>query len=280
MVLSDVLTGLLLAVLLALVLVLYRASRPYIAQLGEFPERPGAYGDIARHPDYQPVPGMLIVRLDAPLYYFNANVATKQILQLVEIGSPAPKALLIDLGATADLDLTSAETFSELIREMRERSVEVYFAQVRGRVRDRVKRIGMSQDITEDHIYPTLDAAVKAFRAHEAAEAVQATVTRSGGTSGGRSRVNRGRPRMIGAALRHGRVRECTSTACARADLRVRPRMTPPRADRGPTRRSAPTPMHGVAAPTGRHEVGPYVTVARSASGRFIARQKCRMKTP
>ena len=62
---SDVMTGLALAVLLSLVMLLYRASRPYIALLGK--RASGEYGDMGRHPDAQPIPGLVILRLDAPL---------------------------------------------------------------------------------------------------------------------------------------------------------------------------------------------------------------------
>ena len=77
--LSDVMTGLVLAVLLSLVMLLYRASRPYIAILGQ--RASGEYGDLERHEDSQRIPGLVILRVDAPLYFFNANVARTQILE-------------------------------------------------------------------------------------------------------------------------------------------------------------------------------------------------------
>jgi SulP family sulfate permease len=87
---TDVLTGLL--------IILYRASRPYLAVLGKVPGQVGAYGDIARHPENVRVAALLIVRLDAPLYFLNANVARGQVLDLVAASQPAPKAVLFDLG--------------------------------------------------------------------------------------------------------------------------------------------------------------------------------------
>ena len=74
--LSDVMTGLMLAVL-SLVMLLYRASRPYIAILGQ--RATAEFGDLERHPDAQRIPGLVMLRLDAPLYFFNANVARTQI---------------------------------------------------------------------------------------------------------------------------------------------------------------------------------------------------------
>lgn len=163
-VLSDVLTGMLIAVLLALVLVLYRASRPHLAELGELPNSPGAYGDIARAPNNQRVPGLLIVRLDAPLYYFNANVATNQIRDLATKSKEPPRALLLDLGATADLDITSADALQDLMKDMRDQNIRVMFVHLRGPVRDRLRRMGKMDDFGEANLYPGIDAAVRDFK--------------------------------------------------------------------------------------------------------------------
>ncbi len=162
--LSDVLTGLLIAVLLALVQVLYRASRPYLAQLGEIPGSPGAYGDLARAPNNQQVPGLLILRLDAPLYYFNANQATKQIRDLVAGSKDTVRAVLLDLGATADLDITSADALQELMRDMREENIRVMFVHLRGGVRERLARMGKMADFGAANVYPSIDVAVRDFK--------------------------------------------------------------------------------------------------------------------
>src|SRR5512135_3087588 len=75
---SSVTVGLAIAVALSLVMLLYRASRPYIAILGQ--RASGEFGDLDRHSDSQRIPGLVILRLEAPLYFFNANVARTQIL--------------------------------------------------------------------------------------------------------------------------------------------------------------------------------------------------------
>ena len=73
-VLTTVLIGLVIAVLLSVAFLLYRASRPYVAALGRIPGYRATFGDIQRHPDAEPIDDLLILRLDAPLYFFNANV--------------------------------------------------------------------------------------------------------------------------------------------------------------------------------------------------------------
>jgi MFS superfamily sulfate permease-like transporter len=174
-VLSDVLTGLLLAVILALVMVLYRASRPYLAQLGQMPDVPGAYGDMARRPENVPVEGLLIVRMDAPLYYFNANVATRQIREWVAATQPKPRALLLDMGATADLDITSADTLNDLLVDMKAEGIDVLFSHVRGSVRDKLAKLKMREAMDEQHLFQNVDLAVQHYlRSRDAQVAVDA----------------------------------------------------------------------------------------------------------
>ncbi len=72
---TTVLVGLVVAVLLSLMLVLYRASRPYVARLGKLSGERATYVDLERHPEAEEIPGLLMLRIDAPLYFFNVNVA-------------------------------------------------------------------------------------------------------------------------------------------------------------------------------------------------------------
>lgn len=164
--LSGVLTGLILAVLLGLVLVLYRSSRPRLALLGEQGEHPGVYTDRARSPESRGVPGLLMVRIDAPLYYFNVNHVVQRLVELVEGAEPAPRGLLLDIGSSSDLDLSTIDVLRALVRDLAERDVEVLFAHVRGPVRDRLERVGLLDD-AKRRMFLTVDAAVQAFAAGE-----------------------------------------------------------------------------------------------------------------
>jgi SulP family sulfate permease len=160
---TDVLTGLLIAVFLSLLIVLYRASRPYMAVLGKVPGQVATYGDISRHPENAQVPSLLIVRLDAPLYFLNANLARGEILNLVTTSQPRPAAILFDLGASADLDVASLDMLKNLVRELDEAGVDVLLAQVRGKVRDRLRKAGVMAEIGEDCVYLSVPAAVDDF---------------------------------------------------------------------------------------------------------------------
>jgi SulP family sulfate permease len=162
--LTTVLAGMLVAVLLSVLFLLYRASRPYAAALGRMPDSRATFGDLARHPDAEPVPRLVIVRLDAPLYFFNANVAKAEILGIVADQEPEPRGVLIDLAATADLDVTTTDMLFELVAELRARSIEVLIAQVKGAVRDRLRKTGLMAELGEDRVYLSVASAVADFR--------------------------------------------------------------------------------------------------------------------
>jgi MFS superfamily sulfate permease-like transporter len=162
---SDVMTGLVLAVLLSLIMLLYRASRPYIASVGRSPN--GEYNDLERHPDAQPIPGLVMLRLDAPLYFFNANVARTQILAQTT-GDAPPRAILLDLAASADLDIGTTDMLRDLYSDLRARQIDLLFAQIRGSVRDRMRKTGLLEHLGADHLYASTAAAVAAFQAQPA----------------------------------------------------------------------------------------------------------------
>ena len=162
--LTTVLAGMVIAVLLSVAFVLYRASRPYVAALGRMPGYRATFADVARHPEAEPVPGLVIVRLDAPLYFFNANVAKAQILDLVAARQAEARGVLIDLAATADLDVTTTDMLFELVADLRSRAVEVLLAQVKGTVRDRLRKTGLMDRLGEDRVYLSIGSAVTDFQ--------------------------------------------------------------------------------------------------------------------
>jgi high affinity sulfate transporter 1 len=173
-VMTTVLVGLVIAVLLSVAFLLYRASRPYVATLGQMPGYRATFGDLLRHPDAQPIPGLLVVRIDAPLYFFNANVARTQIRDLLRARQPAPHGLLIDLAATADLDVTTTDMLFDLVNELQAASIEVLIAQVKSSVRDRLRRTGLLAKIGEDRLYLSIGSAVTDFQRRWPPEAVTA----------------------------------------------------------------------------------------------------------
>ncbi len=164
---SDVLTGLAIAIVLSLVMVLRRASWPDIVVLGTVPGQSGAYEDIARHPEYPQVPGLVIFRVDAQMFFANTNIAQTVIRDHVAAADPPPRAIVIDLGASADLDVMSLDTLRVLVEDLRARGIDTLFAQIRGPARDRLRRTGVMDVIGEERVFLSVEAAVRAFEAGE-----------------------------------------------------------------------------------------------------------------
>ena len=163
----DVLEGMMIGLLASLAFVLYRSSRPHLSSLGRVPGAVGAYSDLARHPENAPVPGVLIVRLDAPMYYANALTARDRAKAMIRETTPPPRAVIFDAEGQDDLDVTSAHVLHGMIAELRGRDVEVYFANVHAPVLERARETGLLEAVDAEHVLRTVDLAVRAVQQSE-----------------------------------------------------------------------------------------------------------------
>jgi sulfate permease, SulP family len=159
----DVLPGLVIGVVSMLLLVVYHASQPHVSVLGRVTDVPDAYGDVGRHPDYEAVPGLLILRLEAPLFYANASPVCGAIKRLAGAAASAPRAVIVDLSPNSDLDITSSESLEELIDDLRSAGIGFALAEVRRPVIEAARRTGLLETIGEDRLYLTIDQAVAAL---------------------------------------------------------------------------------------------------------------------
>jgi MFS superfamily sulfate permease-like transporter len=169
-VLIDVLQGMVLGLVFSLLLFIYRSSRPHLARLGRVPGVPGAFTDLARHPENEPLPGILVLRLDAPLYYANAMTSRDQVLALVGAEEPPPWAVVLDAAAQDELDITSAEMLSGLLDTLRARGIAVYAAEVHAPVLDLAARTGVLERLGAEQVFPTVELAVQAAASRRATE--------------------------------------------------------------------------------------------------------------
>jgi sulfate permease, SulP family len=158
----DVLQGMMIGLLASLAFVVYRSSRPHLSSLGRVPGAPGAYSDLARHPEDVPVPGVLIARLDAPMYYANALTARDRLKAMVAGATPPPRAVILDAEGQDALDITSADVLKGLFAELGRSGVEVYVANVHAPVLERARVTGLLDIVGLDHVLPTVDLAVQA----------------------------------------------------------------------------------------------------------------------
>ncbi len=161
MLLLDVLPGMVIGLVASLVLVIYRSSRPHISSLGRVPGAPAAYADMTRHPESAPIPGVLIVRLDAPLYYANALTFRDQVKTLAEQRGDALRAVVFDAETQEELDVTSSEVLVGLIRGLQDKDLAVYLAEAHAPVIAWAKRTELYEMIGDAHVFPTVDAAAR-----------------------------------------------------------------------------------------------------------------------
>lgn len=160
-VLTTALIGMVIAVTLSLLAILYQASRPYIALLGRLPGQPPSFGDVERHPGARTIPGVLILRPNVPLTFVNASVAKDQIIRLIGAEEPPPSILVLSISATADLDVATIDMLTELVAELHHRSIELRLAQARGAVRDRMRRTGLMDAVGEARVFLSVSTAVE-----------------------------------------------------------------------------------------------------------------------
>jgi MFS superfamily sulfate permease-like transporter len=152
--------------LTSLAFVVYRSSRPHLSSLGRVPGVAGGYSDRARHPENAPVPGVLIVRLDAPMYYANALTARDQLKAMIRESTPPPRAVIFDAEGQDELDVTSAHVLTGLVAELQGAGMTVAFANVHAPVLERARETGLVGVAGEDRVFPTVDLAVRDLEAH------------------------------------------------------------------------------------------------------------------
>ena len=156
----DVLQGMIIGLLASLLLIVYKSSRPHVASLGRVPGVPGAYSALDRHPESEAIPGILIFRLDTPIYYANALTVRERAKILLAETQPPPHAVILDSAGQDSLDITSADMLKGLLTELKEQGIDIYVAELHGTIREFIQRTGIIEIIGEDHIFPNIDAAV------------------------------------------------------------------------------------------------------------------------
>jgi SulP family sulfate permease len=161
----SVLHGIGLGVVLSRTLLIYRASYPGTSVLGQLPGD-DHFRDLARNPDAQTYPGLLIFRFDNSLFFANANYFAEQVKLQLE-GATAPvREILIDCEMMSLVDTTGANALIDLAEEFREQDIQVSLARVRADVRARMRRNGVEKVLGEDRFHDTLTQGVMAFEQH------------------------------------------------------------------------------------------------------------------
>lgn len=166
----GVLQGILVAVALSLAVFVRRAWEPYRAELGSVEGVPG-FHDLSRHPEGERIPGLVIARFDAPLFFANGDVFDTWVRELVEDAPGPVRRVIIAAEPITGLDTTALDELVELDDHLASLGVDLVFAELKGPVKDRLMRFGVGSRFGLDHFYPTVHSAVRAYRLERAGSA-------------------------------------------------------------------------------------------------------------
>ncbi|SDO03800.1 high affinity sulphate transporter 1 [Streptomyces sp. cf386] len=171
--LLGVLPGIAIAVALSVLNVFRRAWWPYNTVLGRVQGLEG-YHDIRSYPQARQLPGLVIHRFDAPLFFANAKTFRDEIRRLAD-ADPRPTWILIAAEPVTDVDTTAADVLEELDEHLNAKGVHLVFAELKDPVRRKIERYGLTRTIDPRHFFPTVEAAVAAFRLRTGAEWTEGT---------------------------------------------------------------------------------------------------------
>jgi high affinity sulfate transporter 1 len=161
-ILVGVLEGIIIAVVVAILQFFERSWRPYAAVLGKTADLDG-YHDLTYYPQAEQIPGLLMVRWDAPLFFANANIFRKKVRDALATMDPKPHWVLVAAEPVTDIDTTAGEMLADLDKELNAQDVHLVFAELQNPVKEKIVRYGLLETIDSRHFYPTLKTAVAAF---------------------------------------------------------------------------------------------------------------------
>jgi MFS superfamily sulfate permease-like transporter len=143
---SGLLRGVMLGVVISLVMLLRRASRPNVAFLGRIPGT-RRFSDIERHPDNEAIPGALIFRVESSLLYFNVEHVADSVRAKIQATSEPVKLVLCDLSNVPVVDLAGAEMLKGLLRDLSAEGIDFQIAEARSGVRDFLRVEGLDEKL-------------------------------------------------------------------------------------------------------------------------------------
>jgi MFS superfamily sulfate permease-like transporter len=159
--LLGVLQGIAVAVALAILLFFRRNWWPHGAILGRLQAGEG-WHDVATNPDSEQIPGVVVYRWEAPLFFANAGSFREQIRKIVR--ERKPRWIVLQCEAITDVDVTAAEMLELLDRELNAAGIHLAFVELRDRLKQLTLRYGLMDTLDKDHFYPSIEAAIAAIR--------------------------------------------------------------------------------------------------------------------
>ncbi|MGP3770631.1 SulP family inorganic anion transporter [Streptomyces sp. SDT5-1] len=160
--LLGVLPGIAVAVGLSILNVFRRAWWPYSTVLGRVAGIEG-YHDVRSHPGARQLPGLVVLRFDAPLFFANAKSFRDEVRGALR-SADEPRCVVVAAEPITDVDTTAADVLEELREALRGQRVDLVFAELKDPVRRKLERYGLTRAFGPDAFFPTVESAVEAFR--------------------------------------------------------------------------------------------------------------------
>lgn len=162
--LVGVLQGILVAIGLSFAAVIAQVWQPHRTELVEVGDQLG-FHDVERHPNGHRIPGLVLVRFDAPLFFANGEIFDEYVRSVVA-GAPTPvEWVVIAAEPITGLDTTAVDELVDLDTYLEGKGIRLAFAEMKGPIKDRLIRFGVGDRFDSTHFFPTVEAAVTAFRA-------------------------------------------------------------------------------------------------------------------
>ncbi|MCA6106575.1 SulP family inorganic anion transporter [Bradyrhizobium cenepequi] len=158
----GVIPGIGLAIAIAIAEFLWDAWRPHSAVLGRA-DRVKGYHDITRYPDARQIPGLVLFRWDAPLFFANAEFFKERVMDAMA-KSPTPvRWLVVAAEPVTSVDVTAGDALAKLDEALHAQGIELCFAELKDPVKDKLKKFGLLAQLGEHNFFPTVGAAVSTY---------------------------------------------------------------------------------------------------------------------
>jgi SulP family sulfate permease len=168
--------GIAVAVVASLVVILQKTSRPHIAVLGRLPGTQ-VFRNVERSPAAVTTPGILVVRVDAPLYFATAEYLKEKLERVATDREEDLQVLVFDMSSVNDLDSSADRALHELADDFAAQDIDLYLASVKGLVRDVMRRSGLYDHLGADRFFLSTDEAVRAAETRLMAAAIPLETT-------------------------------------------------------------------------------------------------------
>jgi MFS superfamily sulfate permease-like transporter len=157
--------GIALAIVIAVIEFLWDGWRPHSAVLGRVEHIKG-FHDITRYPGAELIPGLVLFRWDAPLFFANAELFNERVMDGVASSPTRVNCVVVTAEPVTSVDVTAADALAELHETLQTAGIQLCFAEMKDPVKDKLKRFGLFTRFGEENFFATIGEAVNAYCAH------------------------------------------------------------------------------------------------------------------